>query len=193
MKWKEIQEETLRNMFRDITLEEAKQDDECALYLLLMPNKANEALLRICTNYIKLPKQYMLNIEDNELQYNLKEQISNFYEFINITFKDGRYLSRDKYIYENGILILPEGFEEENLIINYNSYPTKITSETKQDYVLDVPEEVAILIPAYIASELYKDDDIQHSVILRNQFEASLSELRQTNKRKGYISTKGWL
>lgn len=192
MKWKEIQEESLKNMFRDISLEEAKTDDECKLYLSMMPNKANEVLLRICTNYIKLPKQYELEIANNNSKYNLKDIINDFYEFTDIETSNKK-LPTNIYICENGILTMLETNIEDKLVINYNAYPTKITLETDNDFELDVPEEVAIIIPMYIASELYKDDDIQQAVLIRNQFEVSLSELRQPNRKKQYTSTKGWL
>ena len=192
MKWEKIQKETLNNMFRDISLDEAKTDDECKLYLDMMPNKANEMLLRVCTNYIKLPKQYELKLENNNMQYNLKNIINDFYEFVDIE-TNNKKLSTDKYTCENGILRIFGNDVEDKLTIKYNAYPTKITSETANDFELDVPEEVAILIPLYIASELYKDDDMQQAVFFRNQFEVSLAELRQPNIRKEFISTKGWL
>lgn len=192
MKWEEIQKETLKNMFRDISLNEAKTDDECKLYLDMMPNKANEMLLRVCTNYIKLPKQYELQLESETMQYNLKNVINDFYEFVDIE-TNNKKLSTTKYTCENGILVIFGTDIEDKLTIKYNAYPTKITSETSNDFELDVPEEVAILIPLYIASELYKDDDIQQAVLFRNQFEVALAELRQPNRRKEFISTKGWL
>lgn len=192
MKWEEIQKETLNNMFRDISLDEAKTDDECKLYLDMMPNKANEMLLRVSTNYIKLPKQYELQLESETMQYNLKNVINDFYEFVDIE-TNNKKLSTNKYTCENGILVIFGTDIEDKLTIKYNAYPTKITCETSNDFELDVPEEVAILIPLYIASELYKDDDIQQAVLFRNQFEVALAELRQPNRRKEFISTKGWL
>jgi len=52
-----------------------------------------------------------------------------------------------------------------------------ITSETALDEEIDLPEEACVLIPLYIASQLYKDDDISQATAYRNEFEVALQDL----------------
>ena len=53
----------------------------------------------------------------------------------------------------------------------------RIDSETDDDYELTLPEDACVLIPLYIASQLYKDDDISQATAYRNEFEAGLQDL----------------
>ena len=53
----------------------------------------------------------------------------------------------------------------------------KITSDTDDDYQLNLPEDACVLIPLYIASQLYKDDDISQATAYRNEFEVGLQDL----------------
>lgn len=52
-----------------------------------------------------------------------------------------------------------------------------IDSDTDDDYELQIPLDACVLIPLYIASELYKDDDVSLSTQYRNEFEAGLQNL----------------
>lgn len=53
----------------------------------------------------------------------------------------------------------------------------KIDSETEDTQEIGLPEEACVLIPLYIASQLYKDDDISQATAYRNEFEVGLSDL----------------
>lgn len=53
----------------------------------------------------------------------------------------------------------------------------KITELTATDYKLTLPEDACVLIPLYIASQLYKDDDISQATAYRNEFEVGLQNL----------------
>lgn len=54
---------------------------------------------------------------------------------------------------------------------------TKIEDDTDDDDELDLPEDACVLIPLYIASQLYKDDDISQATAYRNEFEVGLQDL----------------
>lgn len=53
----------------------------------------------------------------------------------------------------------------------------KIEKDTEDTYKLDLPEDACVLIPLYIASQLYKDDDISQATAYRNEFEVGLQDL----------------
>jgi hypothetical protein len=56
-------------------------------------------------------------------------------------------------------------------------------------------DDVVVLLPLYIASQLYKDDDISTATVYRNEFETARAELR--NRHSGtqhgvFVNTSGW-
>ena len=53
----------------------------------------------------------------------------------------------------------------------------RIDKDTKDDYKLTISEDACALIPLYIASQLYKDDDISQATAYRNEFEVGLTDL----------------
>lgn len=53
----------------------------------------------------------------------------------------------------------------------------RIDSDTGDDFVINYPEDACVLIPLYIASQLYKDDDIAQATAYRNEFEVGLQDL----------------
>lgn len=53
----------------------------------------------------------------------------------------------------------------------------KIDKDTLLTYELTLPEDACVLIPLYIASQLYKDDDISQATAYRNEFEVGLTDL----------------
>lgn len=53
----------------------------------------------------------------------------------------------------------------------------KIDEETTTETEINLPEDACVLIPLYIASQLYKDDDISQATAYRNEFEVGLQDL----------------
>ena len=53
----------------------------------------------------------------------------------------------------------------------------KIDNDTDNNTVINYPEDACVLIPLYIASQLYKDDDISQATAYRNEFETGLQDL----------------
>ncbi len=72
--------------------------------------------------------------------------------------------------------------------IPYLAYPSVITEDTSDDTEINLPYELCVILPFYIASELYLEDDSGLSIGWRNKFESSLSEYavlkRMSAKRK---------
>ena len=81
----------------------------------------------------------------------------------------------------------------------YAAYPQVITAETEDSEELDLAPEAAVLLPLYIAGELYKDDDLSMATMFRNEFEDGLQKLQQSYaaQAKGFgvgkvRNTTGW-
>ena len=128
--------------------------------------------------------------------YDLKVLISDFYKINSIIFQDSTKLDErynvDYNLYGDSELHVDSRFKG-NLIIKYEAYPDKIDEDTSDDYIFTIADEMAVLLPLYMASELYKDDDLSLAVQYRNQFEVGLQKLSIFDEPKEFISKSGWL
>lgn len=62
-----------------------------------------------------------------------------------------------------------------------------IVADTADDYQFSIPDDACVLIPLYIASQLYKDDDISQATAYRNEFEIGLQELNYNIENQDMI------
>ena len=68
--------------------------------------------------------------------------------------------------------------------------------EVPDDYELPLDREVAVLLPLYMASQLYKDDDNGLATSYRNEFEIGLESLIDSSTSDGFeefVSESGWI
>lgn len=80
--------------------------------------------------------------------------------------------------------------------VYYRAYPVEITSLTDDDYELPIDPEVYVLLPLYIASQLYKDDDMGIATAYRNEFEVGFERLVNSaniNAYEEWTSESGWI
>ena len=131
------------------------------------------------------------------VKYELKSLAPDFYNLFDnsISYEDGNvYLNTTDYYRESDhILILPSD-KPGMYTIYYHAYPVEITFDTEDDYVLPIDPEVAVLLPLYMASQLYPDDDLAIATTLRNQFEVGLDSLVNTSHYSGKESfTSEWV
>lgn len=131
------------------------------------------------------------------VKYELKSLAPDFYNLFDnsISYEDGNvYLNTTDYYRESDhILILPSD-KPGMYTIYYHAYPVEITFDTEDDYVLPIDPEVAVLLPLYMASQLYPDDDLAIATTLKNQFEVGLDSLVNTSHYSGKESfTSEWV
>lgn len=120
------------------------------------------------TEYVVHIKQFLYDIsEDNKTNYLYTEVI----QYANIR--------KDNLLFEeqDGILYINRRFfndYESKIQIKYRVIPYKYDNETPFDKIIELPYNICSITPLYLASELYKDDDISLATAYRNQFEAEL-------------------
>lgn len=128
-------------------------------------------------------------------KYNLSDSIDDFYKIISIEFESlnnpGKYNS-DFIIEGDNTLIIDKNLNG-NFIISYQAYPDKITDKTKDNYKFNMSGEMISLLPLYIASEIYKDDDISMATMYRNQFELGLDKVMTIREPLEFKNNTGWL
>ncbi len=193
MTWGDIQLAVLHKLFVSDG-QTILVNDSTSPYIAAMPLAANEGLmlLAVCGKYI--PKTIETETAESITDLSLKELAENFLSLReNEVFLNGRHT--DGYTLIGGERMLLYGIGK--WIIGYNAYPQKITQATDKDYVLDVPEDAAVLLPLYIAAELYKDEDPQTAAIYRNEFEAGREALLYRDTAKSghmcFESVSKWI
>lgn len=83
-----------------------------------------------------------------------------------------------------------------NFTIYYRAYPEQITADTDDTYELPIDPEVYVLLPLYMASQLYKDDDNGIATAYRNEFEVGFERLVNSANLSAYeefTSVSGWV
>ena len=193
MTWGDIQLSVLHKLFVSDG-QTILVNDSTSPYIAAMPLAANEGLMLLaaCGQYI--PKTIETETTEGVPDLSLKELAENFLSLReNEVFLNGRHT--DGYTLIGGERMLLYGIGK--WIIGYNAYPQKITQATDKDYVLDVPEDAAVLLPLYIAAELYKDEDPQTAAIYRNEFEAGREALLYRDTAKSghmcFESVSKWI
>lgn len=205
MKWKEVKRIALQRMFA-INGDEIVQDEVTLPYLKAMPGAANEGLQLLCTagKYITKSISIIQNGEEegegSVKRYNLGLLAKDFYmlQENQIFLEEATgYHKTTEYQLENGKILLLPFHKKGKWTVYYCAYPEMITADTKDEEELPLVPEAAVLLPLYIASQLYKDDDMGQAIQLRNEFELGRELLLRTNRtvsgEERFRSVSGWM
>ena len=201
MTWEDVRRATLQKMFSlDGTVINAN-DEGIKDYLNAMPQAANEALQLLCTAGKYLVREYPLPEEKakgQRLTIDLKKDLPDFYQMglllqlasdgtpepvLGVQLVAGRYL------------VIPPSAEG-TLLLSYNAWPQEITLATPASEELELDREVVVLLPLYMASQLYKEDDSALATAYRNEFEAAFALLQNapiTIESNEFTSVTGWI
>jgi len=134
------------------------------------------------------------------IKIKMSDVVDDFYqiapaELYDLGTSGNQYIVAEKYFQEADKTLVIERSRPGIYVIHYRAYPQQITLETPDDTELALDPEVAALIPLYMASQLYKDDDNAISTVYRNEFEVGREALSQgalIPKREKFIPSSGW-
>jgi hypothetical protein len=186
MKIGEIKIEALKMMFAndyDMSIDDIPKmmgNETMGSYLIRMNGSINRALDRIQNAYVIPTKSYY--IEEDELVeckfYNRFDTtlIEDLDVIERVSAESGYMYNPDfEYRMEEESLILQKGWEY--TIIYYPIIPP-VDIKVRDDDELELPDYVARLIPYFIKSELYQEDEPSLAADARNVFEMSLDDLK---------------
>lgn len=198
MTWYDVKLAALQKMFASDGTDISNPDEATKEYLNAMPHAANEAIEMLCTAGRYLRKSYMTSKDKGEaLTVNLEYEVPDYWRMGNMeVYKlvddtpepvDGVALYGGKY------LVFPAEFEGDFEFF-YDAKPTTITLSTPDSKKIDLPDDAVVLLPLYIASQLYKDDDIAIATYYRNEFETAFERLTnpRTVSKESFTSNTGW-
>ena len=136
------------------------------------------------------------------IRYNLPELASDYYmvDLEHVIYEGDADISRYKAtsdFFQEGfkVLVLPRDIPG-NYKVYYKSYPADITYDTPDDYVMPLDPEVEALLPLYMASQLYRDDDAGQATAMRNEFEVGFERLKDSvsaPSSERFTSESGWI
>lgn len=136
------------------------------------------------------------------IRYDLSQMVDDFYMVDESTViyegdaNVSRYTATTEYFQEGFKVMLIHRDKPGNYKVYYKAYPQPITLETTDDTELVLDPEVAALLPLYMASQLYKDDDISIATVYRNEFEVAFERLVKAvsaPSSERFISKSGWI
>jgi len=194
MTWYDIKLATLQKMFsaegNDIP-DDGSVDD----YLAAMPYAANEALAMLATAGRFLIKSCVIEHDGENQKYDMKSLVDDYYDIDRIIYESGSvYREFARYSMENAMLVF-RGCPVGTYTVYYKAYPTEITADTPDEYEMPLQREVMVLVPLYMASQLYKDDDNAIATTYRNEFEVGFERLNKLmdDSTKEFVSESGWI
>lgn len=218
MNYLELKRAVLQKVFA-ITDGNVVEDDNTREYLTALPGAANEALQLLATAGRFLKKKHVIQqgvTMPEEAQEGVTSQVTRDYgvhrydmselcpDFYGLG-ADGVYFENTRGSYgrcgnwwmEAGRVLVLDARQEGTWTLWYDAYPPELRADTPDDYELPLYPEVAALVPLYVASQIYKDDDISQAVQYRNEFEVGREALQNGGGRRAagrdcWRSVKGW-
>lgn len=196
--WKEIKLATLQKMFSSDGTDITNPDESNKEYMNAMPQAANEAIEMLCTAGRYLRKSCRFTKEaDVPLTVDLEKTVPNFWrtgvmEIYKMAYGTPTPVS-GIVLYGGKYLVFPDSYAGEFEFF-YDAKPEMLTLTTADDTVIDMPDDAVVLLPLYMASQLYKDDDITVATYYRNEFETAFERLRnpQAVTKEEFTSNTGW-
>lgn len=120
-------------------------------------------------------------------RFDMKEMVDDFFRLVtqDVVVEDGKdhYEKYADYFWEGDSTLILPGLHQAVYKVHYYAYPQEITEETPDDTVMALDPEVANLLPVYMASELYEDDDESKAFYFRQQYEEAKQKLIPTLKQ----------
>mgnify|MGYP000060720637 FL=1 len=198
--WDELRVAVLQKMHL-IEGDKVVEDDSTREHIAAMPAAYNEAVRLLSTTNRYITKYFEVSSSglENSLVVDLSSVVDDLFMIkpggIYLTDKGGRTGA-----YYNGTVIgdkdlILDGSTAGIYRIYYYAYPVKATSETSGDEDMQIDPDVASLVPLYMASQLWKEEEPGLATAYRNEFEIG-RELLVRERNDGFSAqfrnTTGW-
>lgn len=182
--WADIKFATLQKMFV-LTGSTLLVNTTTSPYIDSMAQVANEALQLLSTAGKFIAKYHDITQDGTGTgviqRYDFKTLVTDFYGFRDAYLDDGETYKKVAISTEGQSVMTLKSDAVGTWRVYYNAYPQQITKDTADDTVMSLDPEVAALLPLYMASQLYKEDDIGLATQWRNEFEVARGELKPSD------------
>lgn len=176
------------------------EEDEDSTVSLIIQAKTPVNVNNVCFYGCEFESAEEVPQYEEYIRIPLSKVLDDFYqlapaELYSLGVNGNDYIVADDYFQEaDKTLIIPRN-KPGIYYIHYRAYPQYITLETPDDTELALDPEVAALVPLYMASQIYKDDDNAIATAYRNEFEVGRDALSQgalVPKKEKFIPSSGW-
>lgn len=159
--------------------------EEYTQYLVNMNASINRCLGRIeSAGVLPLKTQEITtattgSVSGNFARYDLS-LLANLFKSVSRIAKEsasGEYIPSVKYHLEGTTVVLPPLETGEKYIIIYRPKAPRVFISSPSYAVVNVPENIAEIIPYYIKADLYEEDEPDLALQARNIFESLLAQL----------------
>lgn len=200
MTWKDVKLAALHKLFA-VEGDEPVHNDNTGQYMAAMPAAANEGLqLLACAGYGPVGRiaiEHPAGTGQGMTLYDLGEYAEDFWRLKEDSVRrrrGGRVQHNPPYGWEGQRGFLVFGGQACVYEMEYYKAPPLLGAGTPDDFVMPLKDAAAVLLPLYIAAQLYKEDDLQQAAVYRNEFEAGLERLRPgTRANECFCSERGWI
>ena len=193
--WGEIKNEALGLMFSNVngSAKVSTKDADVQEYVLNMIDAANYAI-RDLSAAVPILKYFTYSQKGQDADGVMRQELRYLTGDYRAAADDTEEMLAAGVRVQGGYLITPRRGEI-RVDVPYYAYAQQITAETEDDYDLDMLPECEDLIPVYMASRLYMEDDVQLATMYRNQYEAkkeALAASADLGKSGTFVNTTGW-
>lgn len=197
MTWNQVRLASLQKMFSSEGVIINEHDEMLQEYLAAMPQAANEGTDLLLAAGFGMRQEQTL-CENGENTADLRAKLPDLYagdplELYRCTQNGGLAPLRGAKLMAGYMLEVPGGGPIKAV---YTVRPQPLSLTTSPDQPIQLQEQGAVLLPLYMASQLYKDDDISMATQYRNEFEAALERLRPGRVDLlggGFCGVSGWV
>lgn len=197
MTWGEVKQAALQKLFA--AQDGMTMDEAARRYAEGMPQAASEGLALLCADNLPLRRCFTLTVGPaGPRAVALAELAPDFWrpgepEAYRLA-GDGGVAPAGGFAFAAGRLLVPPGWQGEYEVW-YDAAPPRLTADTPDGEELPVEDQAAAILPLYMASQLYKDDDTALATAYRNEFEAARAALRPVSagvRAESWASLDGW-
>ena len=205
MTWEEIQKATLDKVFSrtNYGVEVSLNSADVADYVKAMPASANFAFIDLAEimPIYKSVEQGLTETGQGNRLFKVRELAPDFMRLcpdrLTITDEYNNFYRINDYQFDGDDQLYVPGSYTGTLVIWYEALPEQVNENTPGDTTFDLSEEAQRAIPLYIASQIFKEDDISMAVQYLNEYEnckAMLnSRVQNTQSGGGFTSVWGWV
>ena len=188
-------------------------DEISTHYLVGIPSRKGKIVVSFTSDYplsLKNVGMYSAAYENEDdippyseyVRYDLRKLVDDYYmvDPEGIIYEGNREVSRytatSDWFEEGYNILLLRRDKPGNYKIYYKAYPQPITLGTPDDTELVLDPEVSALLPLYIASQVFKEDDPSMATIYRNEFEVAYERLVknvEAPSQEHFVSVSGWI
>lgn len=205
MTWEEIQKAALDKVFSrtNYGVEVALDSADVADYVKAMPKAARFAMIdlaEVMPIYRSVEQELPERVDGYRL-FRVRELAPDFMRLcpdrLTVMGKSNAFRRINDYQFDGDDLLYVPGSYTGTLAIWYEALPEDIDEDTPGETTFSLSEEAQRAVPLYIASQIFKEDDISMAVQYLNEYENVKAMLNarssQTASGGGFTSVLGWV